>query len=70
LENSRDALAALVNRVEPMPAESSILFLIRGDVLIASQDSLMLKEGDHVYILCNPADRSFVQLIFGRPETE
>jgi NhaP-type Na+/H+ and K+/H+ antiporter len=53
-----------------MPAESSILFLIRGDEVIAAQDSLTLKAGDHVYLLCKSAERSFVQLIFGLPETE
>jgi cell volume regulation protein A len=69
IEDASAVSDALIRDI-PMPAESSILFLIRGDEVIASQNSLTLKEGDHVYILCKPADRSFVQLIFGLPETE
>jgi potassium/hydrogen antiporter len=69
IEDASAVLDALIGDI-PMPTESSILFLIRGDEVIAAQDSLTLRAGDHVYILCKPADRSFVQLIFGLPETE
>jgi cell volume regulation protein A len=54
----------------PMPEQSSILLLIRGDEVIAPHGGLTLREGDHVYVLCKPADRSFVHLIFGLPQTE
>jgi cell volume regulation protein A len=54
----------------PMPEQSSILLLIRGDEVIAPHRGLTLKNGDHVYVLCKPVDRFFVQLIFGLPETE
>jgi cell volume regulation protein A len=54
----------------PMPEQSSILLLIRGDEVIAPHGGLTLREGDHVYVLCRPLDRSFVHLIFGLPETE
>jgi cell volume regulation protein A len=54
----------------PLPAGSSILLVIRQDRLLAPHGGLMLSEGDHVYILCQPQDRSFVQLIFGVQDLE
>jgi K+/H+ antiporter YhaU regulatory subunit KhtT len=29
-----------------------------------------LQAGDHVYVIAEPEDRAFIQLMFGRPEEE
>jgi cell volume regulation protein A len=54
----------------PLPPESAVILLIRGRELIAPRGATVLTPGDHVYVLCTADDRSFVQLIFGRAESE
>ena len=54
----------------PLPEESAVILLIRGRRLIAPRGATVLAPGDHVYVLCTAEDRPFIQLIFGRAETE
>jgi potassium/hydrogen antiporter len=54
----------------PMPEGSSILLVIRGDEIIAPHGTLLLIDGDHVYVLCKHDDRSFIRLLFGVQEPD
>jgi cell volume regulation protein A len=54
----------------PLPEGSAVIMLIRGHELIAPRGATVIAPGDHVYVLCAPSDRPFVQLIFGRAEAE
>ena len=69
IEPTSAALGARVCEI-PMPAESSILLLIRRGEIIAPDGDAKLGEGDHVYIFCRSADSAFVRLIFGLLEPE
>jgi Trk K+ transport system NAD-binding subunit len=53
----------------PYPPGMSVLLIVRDGRIIAMRGATALQAGDHVHVLCDPAERSFVQLIFGREET-
>jgi potassium/hydrogen antiporter len=44
--------------------------LIRGHTIIAPRGYTQIAAGDHIYLLCGPDDRPFVNLIFGRQESD
>ena len=44
------------------------MLVIRGESLIPPRGSTQLQPGDHVHVFCLPADRGFVELLFGRSE--
>jgi len=52
----------------PFPEGSAVTLILRGEELIVPKGHTLLKAGDHVYVATTPADRPFVQLLFGRPE--
>lgn len=54
----------------PVPSDSAVMMLIRGEELIAPRGDTVLTPGDHVYLLVAPEDTAFVQLLFGQPEGE
>ena len=54
----------------PLPAHSAVILIIRGDDLLAPRDDLPIEAGDHVYLLCDPHDRTVVRLLFGQEEDE
>ena len=54
----------------PFPEGSAATLIVRGQQLIAPKGNTELAVGDHVYICARPADRPFIQLMFGRPEGE
>lgn len=54
----------------PIPSDSAVMMLVRGDQLIAPRGDTLLMPGDHVYLLVAPEDTAFVQLLFGQPEGE
>lgn len=54
----------------PFPEGSAATLIVRGQQLIAPKGNTELAVGDHVYIFARPADRPFIQLMFGRPEGE
>ena len=53
----------------PIPGESAVTVIVRGQTLIAPRGNTMLTVGDHVYVLTRAADRGLVELLFGRPES-
>jgi cell volume regulation protein A len=54
----------------PFPEGSAATLIVRGQQLIAPKGQTELLVGDHVYVFARPADRPFIQLMFGRPEGE
>lgn len=52
----------------PFPEDSAATLIVRGDHLIAPKPTTTLEVGDHVYVFSQPADRPFIELMFGRPE--
>lgn len=52
----------------PFPEGSAVTLILRGDQLIVPKGGTKLQPDDHVYVVTTPADRPFVQLLFGRPE--
>lgn len=53
-----------------LPAESSVTLIVRGNDLVAARGTTILMPGDHVYVFYHPADRRYVELLFGRIEGE
>ncbi|HMN41909.1 MAG TPA: potassium/proton antiporter [Phycisphaerales bacterium] len=50
------------------PPGAAAVMLVRGDSLLPCRGDTRLNAGDHVYIFCPPADRPFIELLFGRPQ--
>jgi cell volume regulation protein A len=54
----------------PIPEGSTVMLVVRGRDLVAARGRTVLQPGDHVYVFAPPAERPFVQLLFGRQEEE
>ncbi len=54
----------------PIPEGSAVMLVVRGRDLVAARGRTVLQPGDHVYVFAPPAEKGFVQLLFGRPEEE
>ena len=52
----------------PIPEGSTVMLVVRGRDLVAARGRTVLQPGDHVYVFTPPADKAFVQLLFGRVE--
>lgn len=67
-----DELAVAGARIADLslPDGTAVTLLIRGLDLIPPRGSTVIMPGDHVYIVCRPEDRGFVQLLFGHPEED
>jgi cell volume regulation protein A len=50
------------------PQDSSIVLIVRGEDLVAARGNTTLMPGDHVYVFSRPADRPYIELLFGSPE--
>jgi cell volume regulation protein A len=44
------------------------MLIVRGTELVAARGDVVLTPGDHVYVVCPPEDRPFIDLLFGRPQ--
>mgnify|MGYP001284949915 CR=1 FL=1 len=62
------AVAGSVIADLPFPEGAAVMLVVRGNEMIAPKGQTRLEPGDHVYVFCQPDDRPFVQLMFGRPE--
>jgi cell volume regulation protein A len=51
-----------------LPAEAAVVLIVRGSDLVAARGHTVLMPGDHVYVFFQPADRRYIELLFGRPE--
>ena len=54
----------------PLPSSCSVVLLIRGHTIVAPRAETRIAAGDHIYLLCRPDDRPFVNLIFGKQESD
>lgn len=54
----------------PFPEGSAVTMIVRGRELLAPRGNTVILPGDHVYVFMRPETKPFVQLMFGRPETE
>jgi len=54
----------------PLPSSCTVVLLIRGRAIIAPRGDIRIAAGDHIYLLCRAEDRPFVNLIFGRQESD
>jgi cell volume regulation protein A len=54
----------------PIPEGSAVMLVVRGRELVAARGGTVLTPGDHVYVFASPAEKAFVQLIFGRVEED
>ncbi len=54
----------------PIPEGSAVMLVVRGRDLVAARGRTTLQPGDHVYVFAPPAEKGFVQLLFGRQEEE
>jgi cell volume regulation protein A len=54
----------------PLPDGAAVALIIRGNSLVPPVPGTELQAGDHVHVIARPADRPFIQLMFGRPEEE
>jgi cell volume regulation protein A len=60
------AVAGTALKDLPMPPRSSVLLVVRGQHLVPARGGTVLAPGDHVHVFCDPADKPFVLLLFGR----
>lgn len=60
------AVAGIAIRDLPMPPHSSVLLVVRGHHLVPARGGTVLTPGDHVHVFCDPGDKAFVLLLFGR----
>lgn len=51
-----------------LPADAAVMLIVRGPELVAARGPTVLQAGDHVYVFFRPADRAYVELLFGRRE--
>jgi cell volume regulation protein A len=68
-----EAVSAVVGSLVgelPLPLSSTVVLLIRGHAIIAPRGDTKIAAGDHIYVLCGPDDRPFVNLIFGGQESD
>jgi cell volume regulation protein A len=54
----------------PVPEGSAVMLVVRGRDLVAARGRTVLQPGDHVYVFAPPAEKPFVQLLFGRQEED
>ena len=53
----------------PFPDGAAATLIVRGPQLVPPKGDTVLMPGDHVYVFTCPADRPFIQRMFGRPES-
>lgn len=45
------------------------MMIVRGSDLVAARGHAVLMPGDHAYVFFRPADRRYIELLFGRIES-
>jgi cell volume regulation protein A len=53
-----------------LPPDAAVMLVVRGKELLAARGATMLLPGDHAYVFFRPSDRPYIELLFGRPESE
>ncbi len=52
-----------------LPADAAVILVVRGNELVAARGHTTLLPGDHVYVFLRPADRAYLELLFGQSES-
>jgi cell volume regulation protein A len=52
-----------------LPDDAAVTLIVRGSELVAARGQTVLMPGDHVYVFFRPADRRYIELLFGRSES-
>lgn len=52
-----------------LPSDAAVMMIVRGSELVAARGQTVLMSGDHVYVFFRPADRRYIELLFGRSES-
>lgn len=52
-----------------LPSDAAVMMIVRGSELVAARGQTVLMPGDHVYVFFRPADRRYIELLFGRSES-
>ena len=51
-----------------LPTDAAVMLVVRGHQLLPARGNTMLLSNDHVYVFFRPADRRYIELLFGLPE--
>jgi len=51
-----------------LPADAAVMLVVRGRQLLPARGNTMLMSNDHVYAFFRPADRRYIELLFGLAE--
>ena len=51
-----------------IPPDAAVTMIVRGRQLVAARGETVLMPGDHAYLFFRPADRPYIELLFGVPE--
>ena len=54
----------------PFPPAAAAMLVVRGRELIAPRGHTVLKDDDHVYVICRPEDAPLMRLLFGAEEED
>lgn len=52
-----------------LPPDATVALIVRGNDLVAARGHTVLMPGDHAYVVYRPADRRYIELLFGRTES-
>lgn len=69
IEPAAAVCGASLSQIE-LPPDSAVILVVRGRDLVAARGPTVLLPGDHVYVFYKPADRQYVELLFGQPESD
>jgi cell volume regulation protein A len=59
---------ASLSQIE-LPADAAVILVVRGNDLMAARGQTVLLPDDHVYVFFRPADRQYIELLFGQAES-
>jgi cell volume regulation protein A len=69
IDPSLAVCGATLSQVQ-FPPKSAAVMLVRDSELAACRGDTELKAGDHLYVFCQPADRPYFELLFGRAQQD
>jgi cell volume regulation protein A len=69
IEPSVAVCGAKLSEVE-IPPDAAVAMIVRGRHLVAARGETVLQPNDHAYVFFRPADRPYIELLFGRPEAD
>ena len=52
-----------------LPADAAVILVVRGNDLVAARGQTVLLPDDHVFVFFRPADRQYINLLFGKGDS-